>query len=698
VNSKDAVRLWVALIAAGTLTATAVPTAGALPSAKSFRAQRLCSAPSPDRASCMDLRLVSKALTSADLQANAHRQAAELESGAKPAVTSKTIPGGYTPANLHSAYSLPTETAASATQTIGIVDAYNDPTAESDLAVYDTAFGLPPCTTANGCFRKLNELGKTGNLPAREGGWATEISLDLQMAHAICQNCKLVLVEAASTRWSDLGAAVNTAVAAGATVVSNSYGGAEGSGYAALNSYYEHPGVVITASSGDCGYYNQACGGFGAADFPAASPSVVAVGGTSLASSGGHWGSIAWNDAGGGCSVQFSAPAWQRAVPNFTATGCGTGRSVGDVSAVADPYTGVDVYDSTPGGTGASTGWGVFGGTSASSPIVAAEFALGGGARGVAHPAQTLYSHLGEAGDLVDVLSGSTGSCSGATACRAAAGYDGPTGVGSPVSLGAFSVAGTPVSSAAPAISGEAEQGQSLSAGAGEWNPAASSLSYAWALCDAEGSQCAALAGASGATFALPATAVGHTVRAIVTPADSAGTGTAAESPATAVITSNIPAVTELSPRSGPTGTTVTISGTALGHATGVTFGGLAASFKVISSREIEAVIPEGASPSSATVVTPSRHPSSKATFTPTLSVTGLSPGRAKTGTTVTIKGVGFTPRSTVSFHGVAAAAPTYVSAGVLRAVVPPGASTGPVAVSGESGTVYSGGSFVVAP
>ena len=129
---------------------------------------------------------------------------------------------------------------------------------------------------------------------------------------------------------------------------------------------------------------------------------------------------------------------------DFADTGCGSERSVADVAAIGDPNTGVDVYDSTPEGKGAPTGWGVWGGTSVASPIVAAEWGLAGGSHGVAFPAATLYSHLGDAGALYDVVSGSNGSCGAATFCQAAAGYDGPTGVGSPIGLGAFSEAGSP--------------------------------------------------------------------------------------------------------------------------------------------------------------------------------------------------------------------------------------------------------------
>src|SRR4029077_9144716 len=169
-----------------------------------------------------------------------------------------------------------------------------------------------------------------------------------------------------------------------------------------------------------------------AAEFPAASPTVLAVGGTTLKEVKKAWTSTTWEEGGSGCSLIFSAAAWQSAAPNFSATGCASGRSVADVSAIGDPNTGVDVYDSTPEGNGNPTGWGVWGGTSVASPIVAAEFALAGGAQAVSYPAATLYAHLGDAGALYDVLAGANGSCAGASSCEAIAGYDGPTGVGSP--------------------------------------------------------------------------------------------------------------------------------------------------------------------------------------------------------------------------------------------------------------------------
>jgi subtilase family serine protease len=250
--------------------------------------------------------------------------------------------------------------------TVAIVDAYDLPTAESDLAVYRSQYGLPPCTTANLCFRKVNQRGVTGSYPVANANWGQEIALDIDMVSAACPNCKILLVEADSDSFLDLGAAVNTAVAMGAIAVSNSYGGAEGSAsseaYLDAN-FYNHPGVAITASTGDCGYN---CSGSGSGvQYPAASPYVVAVGGTRLTRDGSArgWTESAWGNAathagaGSGCSLYESKPSWQHDA------GCAK-RTQADVSAVADPATGVAVYV-----TGV---WQVFGGTSAASPIIAA--------------------------------------------------------------------------------------------------------------------------------------------------------------------------------------------------------------------------------------------------------------------------------------------------------------------------------------
>jgi IPT/TIG domain len=425
--------------------AAIIITTAAAASPGLYRVQPLCEHSKQSSAACLSRRLVPASLTRAELAAAALRAAKSQAAGVRPAVEQETPwPGFLTPQALHAAYALPNETSASSGQTIAVVDAYNDPTAEEDLAVYDEQFGLPACTTANGCFSKINEEGKTSPLPANEGEWATEISIDVQMAHAICQSCHVLLVEAKNERFTSLGAAENAAVQAGATEISNSYGGTEESPYASYNaSYYDHPGTVVTASSGDCGYLNKKCSWDTiGANFPASSPDVVAVGGTSLTESAGTWTSTVWKDGGSGCSSLFSAPLWQSSLAGFSATGCGGGRSIADVAAIGDPETGIDVYDSTPDGYGDPTGWGVWGGTSVSSPIIAAEFGLAGGANGAEYPAGTLYEHLGQSEALYDVLSGSNGSCSKKTACKAAVGYDGPTGVGSPLGLAALGASG----------------------------------------------------------------------------------------------------------------------------------------------------------------------------------------------------------------------------------------------------------------
>ena len=667
--------------------------------APEYRVEHVCGASSPGTAACAALRLVSSSLTSAELQANAARQAA----GAEPARENKNpFPGYLTPQDLHAAYSLPDETAAAATQTIAVIDAYDDPTAEADLKVYDEEFGLPACTSANSCFRKVNEEGQPSPLPPKSGEWAGEISIDVQMAHAVCEGCRVLLVEAKSPELTDLGAGVDAAVALGATEISNSYTAPEESSiasfYSELNaSYYDHPGVVVAAAAGDCGYLNEAClGEAGTANFPADSPEVLGVGGTSLTQEKEVWSSKVWDEGGSGCSEIFAAPAWQSAVPDFADTGCGTERSVADVAAIGDPNTGVDVYDSTPEGNGEPTGWTVFGGTSVASPIVAAEWGLAGGSHGVAVPAATLYSHLGDAGDLYDVVSGSNGSCGAATSCQAAAGYDGPTGVGSPIGLGAFSEAGSPEGIAPPSISGIAEQAQTLSATAGSWTNSPTSTTEEWERCNASGANCAAIAGATGPSYTLTAGDVGATIRVQETAANADGVGAPADSAASAVVVSDVPKLTVLAPSTGITGSAVTLEGAALGGVTRVEFGALAAKFTVLSSTQVEAIVPDGARKAKISLTTPVATVTSKAKFTPTFSVTEVTPASGAPGTYVTIKGVGFNASSSVSFDGVAATIKS-ASAKKLKAKVPAGAGAGPVAVTNTSaptGTVFSASSF----
>jgi subtilase family serine protease len=319
-------------------------------------------------------------------------------------------PSGYGPTDLRSAYKL--TSSGSSSQTVAIVDAYDDPNAASDLATYRSTFGLPVC--GSGCFTKVNQSGGTA-YPRKNGGWAEEISLDVDMVSAICPNCHILLVEASSNSFANLAASVDEAAKLGATEISNSYGGSEYSNEVTDQSHYNHPGIAITVSSGDGGY---------GVEFPASSQYVTAVGGTSLTknSTTRGWSETAWSGAGSGCSAYITKPSWQ------TDKGCSR-RTVADVSAVADPNTGVAVYDSFA--YQGVSGWLVFGGTSVASPIIASVYALAGNAGSVSYP----YAHTSS---LFDVTSGSNGSCGGSYLCTAGKGYDGPTGLGTPNGTGAF--------------------------------------------------------------------------------------------------------------------------------------------------------------------------------------------------------------------------------------------------------------------
>jgi N-acetylneuraminic acid mutarotase len=331
-------------------------------------------------------------------------------------------PNGYGPTDLLSAYSLPTDGGAGST--VAIIDAQDDPNAESDLALYRSQYGLSACTTANGCFKKIDQSGGT-SYPAPDAGWSQEISLDLDMVSAIAPQAHILLVEANTAAITDLAASVDTAVAAGAKYVSNSYGSAynstPGSGEApeettAYDPFYNHPGVVITASSGDSAY--------GVA-YPAASPYVTSVGGTSLAkdTSARGWSESVWDGAGSGCSAYEAKPSFQKD------SACAM-RSVADVSAVADPATGVAVYDSFQQG-----GWLEFGGTSVASPIIASVYADAGAPTANSYPNSYPYLNPDK---LNDVTQGSNGTCSPASLCTGSPGYDGPTGLGTPHGVAAF--------------------------------------------------------------------------------------------------------------------------------------------------------------------------------------------------------------------------------------------------------------------
>lgn len=312
----------------------------------------------------------------------------------------------YGPADIQNAYDLTSVAALyGADQTVAVVDAYDLPTAESDLALYRSHFGLPPCTTANGCFKKVNQAGGTSSYPAPNAGWGGEIALDLDAVSATCPHCHILLVEATSDSFANLATAVNRAALMGATQISNSYGSDEWSSEGSAEPYYNHPGIAVTVSSGDDGYGVQ---------YPAASRYVTAVGGTSLVKDPGArgWLETAWAGAGSGCSAYIGKPSWQ------TDSSCST-RSVADVSAVADPNTGIATYNS-------NDGWQQVGGTSLASPVVAAAYALTGStasAAGFAYSNPTWFN---------DVTSGSNGTCPITYWCTAGIGFDGPTGIGTP--------------------------------------------------------------------------------------------------------------------------------------------------------------------------------------------------------------------------------------------------------------------------
>ncbi len=422
--------LVLATLAVGTPGADAQMVAP-LP-ASDYTARPACRAPAPGHAGCLALELVGR---TAEARAHTHplgmtRARPSASTGVQPSAGPGARPSagtgarplestgpqsgvyGLRPSDLRAAYfpGEAPEAPAAAPQTIALVDAYNDPQAAADLALYDKEFRIEPCTEASGCFAQVNQRGERTNLPfprseaereeklkvcdnlketrgRREAactlvdeaeGWAVEISTDIEMASAICQrHCHIVLVEANSDSYENLEAAEETAVkvgreatGAGHTEVSNSWGGSEP---VLDGSAFNHPGTVITASAGDNGYLNwtEAAGAatakesyYSGADYPASSPHVVAVGGTRLALSGSAYQSESvWNDdtkggeqnygaGGGGCSTEFLAPQWQHEVSDWSSVGCGTGatsrRAVADVAADADPYTGVAVYDSVP--------------------------------------------------------------------------------------------------------------------------------------------------------------------------------------------------------------------------------------------------------------------------------------------------------------------------------------------------------------
>jgi subtilase family serine protease len=298
-------------------------------------------------------------------------------------------PPGLSPANIASAYALSGDGGAG--HTVAIVDAYDDPNAEADLASYRATYGLSPCTTANGCFRKLNQRGEAGPYPDPDPQWAVETSLDLDAVSAACPQCSIALVEADSGDLDSLGSAEDTAAALGAIAISNSYGATEFTGMDSHAAHYLHPGTSIVASSGDSG--------FGPASFPAVLGNVISVGGTTLTKASTTtrgWTEQAWGGAGSACSAYIAKPTWQKD------RHCSK-RTVADISAVADPNTGLAVYDTF--GLGDDNGWLVVGGTSLSSPILAAMITRSGREIG---NASYIYARTSA---LYDPVGGSNGYC-----------------------------------------------------------------------------------------------------------------------------------------------------------------------------------------------------------------------------------------------------------------------------------------------
>jgi subtilase family serine protease len=319
-------------------------------------------------------------------------------------------PSGYGPTDLRGAYKI--TGSGSSGYTIAVVDAFGYPNAEADLNTYRSQFGLGACTTANGCFKKVDQNGGT-RYPRIDVGWAQETALDLQMVSAMCPSCHILLVESTNDYLNNLAAAANYA-GSHANAVSNSYGGDEG-GTTSYEPSYSHANVAFTVSSGDYGYGVQ---------FPASSPHVTAVGGTSLvkAANSRGWNETVWNGAGSGCSTTYGKPTWQHdALCKY--------RTVADVAAIADPNTGVAVYGPV---TSRRSGWLVFGGTSVAAPLIAGIYGVHGGN---ANYGGDPYSNTGS---LFDVTSGSNGSCGGTYLCTGAVGYDGPTGLGTPNGSTAF--------------------------------------------------------------------------------------------------------------------------------------------------------------------------------------------------------------------------------------------------------------------
>ncbi|MFI8235975.1 peptidase S8 [Streptomyces sp. NPDC085866] len=388
-HGSRAFRVLAAVVLTLTGLAAAPVTAHARPSAKDSRptSRLVCTQHSSfDQASCL-------AMVRTDLKP-------------LPSLLPRAKPPGLSPDDIRSAYEL---SGSGQRRTVAITIAHHDPNLESDLAVYRRQFHLPACTKTNGCLRVINQRGGTTLPSSFDPTWAFEESIDVDAVSAACPNCRILVVEADSAFASDLFPAVDQAVAQGAKFISNSWVFPEASFETNFDFHFNHPGIAFTFGSGDHG---------GVTQYPPASPYVTAVGGTTLTRANNRrgWTESAWSGTGCGCSLFEPKPPFQHD------TICPNNRTIADVSAVADPATGLAVYDTapTPGG---GTGWFVAGGTSVSAPLVAGMYALAGNPAPGTFPNTYPYAHPR---DFHDITTGSAGSFS------AGPGYDAPTGIGTP--------------------------------------------------------------------------------------------------------------------------------------------------------------------------------------------------------------------------------------------------------------------------
>jgi hypothetical protein len=510
--------------------------------------------------------------------------------------------GGYDPTDLQSAYNIPVSGGEKQqhyeeSQTIAVVDAFYDPSAESDLAVYRQHYGLAPCTIANGCFRQVNEQGEVGHPPTVTfGEWELETSLDLDMASATCPHCHLLLVETSEESLGNFAEAEDTAARLGATAISNSYGAPENNeafcgatDCTQYNAAYNHPGVVITVSAGDAGY-DSFFRGATAPNFPASSPNVIAVGGTSLrrveSSSGRKWSEAVWFETarnegtGSGCAVAQPKPLWQ------ADKGCAH-RTDNDVAAVGACATPVSIYTT-------NTGWFNECGTSASAPIIAGIEAHAGEAGGAVPTADAFY---GDRSSLYDVTQGrDTESCSPEYLCSAEtqeAGYDGPAGNGTPAQGPVVAGGEAPSARTEPPTAGDTLNG------AVDPNGLATTYCFEYGKTTSYGTCVPAGEASAGAgTSAVKVSRVlGGLAPGIyhyrLTATNHDGTSHGEDQK----LDTAAPTVTSVTPNSGFNvgGTSVKIVGTNFTGAAAVRFGGTeAADYTVLSETEIEASSPAG--------------------------------------------------------------------------------------------------------